>query len=507
MIYEAVPFIQTGTLRSNVSTYPGVPVGITQPVGFKQFVPELGVANFGSKPANIKVLYTSAGLSSGTPQEIASVSVSPLTSTAIPIPDLPGDPNMQNSFLVQTDAEKGQVISTLHARSTDGEQILDLPNQDQKKLANGGQHPWVIDKSTASYLLLYNADASSPRNVAVTLYTGTNGGRISKTVQVDPAHTIALSVQDLLTETEGAKTSDTASNPEPAQVQSQQGIVTWLSLDASTIFGRMLQVNNLQRWSRNFSCQVEYIACAATAFPNTTLLAGESNTLYGYANVCPSSGACTCDGSGSCTFQTAPASSYYWWVDDTSIASLSGSIYGSSVTVLPGSPGQTNVELSVADTSDYQCSASTEWAYGQPAQITVQKPTASRITATTQNNALSSGQSPCDPGYAGWIRVVTKIVTDQNGGDIVRGGQNLTEQVSIGSPNDLNITGQQTGAHSTNSNGLFSDTLFVCSSLCPQSGGQTVATQTISDAYLGYTYTLQSNTFTYTCNGIQINGQ
>ena len=132
-------------------------MGITQPIGSKQFVPELGVANFGLKPANIELLYSSAASASDAPQEIVNISIPPLSSADVPIPDLSADPRMQNSFSVVTDADNGQVISTLHSRSTDAEQIVDLPDQDQKKLANGGQHPWIVDRNTSSYLLLYNA--------------------------------------------------------------------------------------------------------------------------------------------------------------------------------------------------------------------------------------------------------------------------------------------------------------------------------------------------------------
>jgi hypothetical protein len=369
-IYESLPFVQIGTLRSSGSTYPGVPVGVTQPIGSKQFFPELGVTNFGPTPANVKILYSSAAFSSEIPREIANITVPPLTSKAIPFHQLPGDPEIQNSFSVVTDADKGQVISSLRSRPTDdSDQVVDLPNQDPKKPANGGQHPWIIDKNTSSYLLLYNADESSARNVGVMLYTDI--GRFSKSVQVMQGHTVALPVDDILKEMKGVNSSDTAS-PQAEQSQSpQRGIITWLSLDASTVFGRMLQVDKTRLQTKNFSCLTEYIACAATVFPNTTLAPGESNTLWGYANVCPSSGACSCDGGTACTYQTQTVNNNYWSVDNSSIASFSGSTAGQSVTIVGNAAGQTNVQLWVTDDTDYQCSASTSWAYGQPGQITV----------------------------------------------------------------------------------------------------------------------------------------
>jgi hypothetical protein len=369
-VYEAMPFVQTGMLQSSGSTYPGVPVGITQPIGSKQFVPELGVANFGFKPANIELLYSSAASASDAPQEIVNISIPPLSSADVPIPDLSADPRMQNSFSVVTDADNGQVISTLHSRSTDAEQIVDLPDQDQKKLANGGQHPWIVDRNTSSYLLLYNADKSLARDVGVTLYADT--GRFSKTVHVNPGHTVALSVDDFINEMKSVKSSDIA-NPRAGKSQpSQRGIITWLSLDASTVFGRMLQINNQLSEARSFSCTVEYIACGAYIQPsNINLNVGGTATAQGYAYICPSSGQCTCDGSGACTNFSEQAPHNYWTLAANS-AQFNGSNSQPQISLIGNHAGSTELNLGVQDNSSYQCSAGTDGI--DPAHVFVDAP-------------------------------------------------------------------------------------------------------------------------------------
>ena len=116
------------------------------------------------------------------------------------------------------------------------------------------------------------------------------------------------------------------------------------------------------------------------------------------------------------------------------------------------------------------------------APVTVQVPTASRITQTLFSYSVNSTNFPtCTGTQAGWYRQVQKIVTDQTGADIVLAGQNLSETVTVGTPNNLGITGTQVGTAVTNGNGNFNDTFFVCSSSCPASSGQTNASQTISD--------------------------
>jgi hypothetical protein len=99
-------------------------------------------------------------------------------------------------------------------------------------------------------------------------------------------------------------------------------------------------------------------------------------------------------------------------------------------------------------------------------------------------------------------------VTDQNGNDVVLYLQSLAETVTIGTPNQLNITGVQKGTALTDSSGEFTDTFFVCSSLCPGSG-QTDASQTISDILPDGSgpYNLLPNSLAYTCSNITVNGK
>lgn len=140
---------------------------------------------------------------------------------------------------------------------------------------------------------------------------------------------------------------------------------------------------------------------------------------------------------------------------------------------------------------------------------TVQVPTASRITKTVSSNSLGSGISPCASGQAGWYRQVQKIITDQTGADIVLAGQNLSETITIGTPNNLGITGTVTGTAVTSATGTFQDTFFVCSPACPANSGQTNATQMITDTLPSGAgpYSLSQNALVYKCSSITVNAQ
>jgi hypothetical protein len=308
-----------------------------------------------------------------------------------------------------------------------------------------------------------------------------------------PMETLAISINDLI----AAQTED--DNGKRLSLTQLSGELGWQA-DNGNVAGRMVQTDPAVGMAQNFSCSNYYTICNPTIYPSqlelwfsqTGPLSG--NEGWNLSHFGPNS-SCSCG-----TYTSGNGSLYYTWASgNSSIASIVSGGAAANSQWYGQSGGQTTASFSVTGPYGISCQVQ--------APVVVQRPTASRIVATTQSNALSSGQSPCGAGQAGWIRVVTKAVTDQIGSDIAVSGQYLQEAVTIGLPNDLNISGTQTGTATTNSSGQFQDTLFVCSAVCPQSGGHTLATQAISDTYLGTPYTLTGNTFNYTCSGITINGQ
>jgi hypothetical protein len=194
-----------------------------------------------------------------------------------------------------------------------------------------------------------------------------------------------------------------------------------------------------------------------------------------------------------------------WSTASSSIASVS-----SSGTLTGRAPGETGVSalLSESPVFSENCTGDMEGGCpsgnlgcGEPAEVQV--PTASRIVSTVSNAA----KTDCPSGQAGWDRIVTKIVTDQETPpqDIVAGDQGLTETYTV-SPNPFGITTVQTATTSTNSDGVFGDHFFICSTLCPSNTGQINASQSITDVYNGSPYTLTPNAIVYSCKSITVNG-
>ena len=133
-----------------------------------------------------------------------------------------------------------------------------------------------------------------------------------------------------------------------------------------------------------------------------------------------------------------------------------------------------------------------------PAQI----PTNSRIV----NDYGTPGPAVCPNGQAGWLRGVNKVVTDQQNPpqDIVAGGQQLSETITITS--DPLGVGKNiiTGSTTTTARGIFTDLYFICSAKCPASAATDGATQIITDVYLGATHSLLPVSLAYKCTSITV---
>lgn len=112
------------------------------------------------------------------------------------------------------------------------------------------------------------------------------------------------------------------------------------------------------------------------------------------------------------------------------------------------------------------------------------------------------GAASCPSGQAGWSRTVYLQLQEQNGSAIAVAGITMADSIDIGTPNDLGARNTTTGSASTDNNGAWPDTYFVCSSACPGSGE--------TDAVQYWTYNgipLPSpNAVVYKCGSITVNG-
>jgi hypothetical protein len=480
-------FANSAVAKSRLTVFPGVPVGVADLLASESFAPDLALANFGLRPAHVTISYSSMEAGNAQVQPIATLTVPPGTVQAAKVPDLKGDPGMRNSFTINSDLPPGTVIGNLIARGQELYPAVQLIGKDIE-INNGGGHPWSIAGGDESTLLLFNhAAKATVFNVNISSQ-GTTWHRLLK---LAPSETRSLDIRQLIT----SGTPDMGGKKLPPD--STSGDASWFTSDAGNGAGRVLVSNPQSALARNFSCGSNIVLCGSYLGTSTATFAVGGTGALGpvYGNECTAWSPSDCSGQNYCT--GCASGNYFWTSLNNSVAPLSGASNAPGANFYGQAGGSATGQGQIYNSS---CSFISDGTNN------VQVPTASRITQNINNQSIS-GAPYCPTGISGWLRVANKIVTDQNHTDMVVGGQNLTEQVTIPQPNGLGISTVKTGTATTNAQGLFQDTFYVCSSSCPSSKNTVTATQTISDSLNGHNYTLTNNSIVYSCSSITINGQ
>jgi hypothetical protein len=191
--------------------------------------------------------------------------------------------------------------------------------------------------------------------------------------------------------------------------------------------------------------------------------------------------------------------SYYTSIATLSFSGSTGFLDGVAAGSSPISAVSTQIIDSEGDEGEVGTNGNSE------ADVYAQTPTSVRwVNQCSAMNLTSSTDPPCTAGYAGYQRIVTLQVVDQEGLPINQSGISMSDSISIGSPNGLGIGNTRTGTEGTNSDGQWYDTYSVCSSVCPTGGAQTNATQSWT---ANSTAIPGTNSIVYKCSSITIDGQ
>ncbi len=155
-VYTPINFADPTQARSSSTVFTGVPIGPTDPMLGASFQPELAATNFGNTPANTTVHYSFTRQGQVQTDLVAHIVVPPLSTRTVNVPDLQADPGMQNSFVIQSSANPGELYASMRSVSSSTPWVADVLGLDAKQLHNGGLHPWNVTDGTTSTLLLFN---------------------------------------------------------------------------------------------------------------------------------------------------------------------------------------------------------------------------------------------------------------------------------------------------------------------------------------------------------------
>jgi len=349
---RGMQFIDLSTLMSPTAIYPGV-LGESSLFGLQKPRLLLSMANFGASPRKVTVLVTKGSDSASTEQLVATVEVPPgnVVLRNLDSKVLSGDLAPDRSLVVQTDAAIGEVLTDVQLLSSSPDPTLSvpLPWKDSAQVFNGGQHPWRIDGTFSSSVLLFNPDQHDPNSITFSVFS--NGQAWTKFVSVPPLATVPMSLNDIILNQEpdnkGRKLPPTATS----------GIVSWFTLRNPKVFGQLVEADPAHGIVRPFACGQVAVVCDGEITP-ALILVGGYGTIDGFPIACGGcAGFCGCVYYCGDTSSTPDGAGFKdWGSDNTNITSLvSSNSY--SATYLGNNPGNTYSLTTVYDSNGCQASA------------------------------------------------------------------------------------------------------------------------------------------------------
>jgi len=338
--FTGVAFNDPMMAKSSTDVYAGVPVGPSSLLPDGRYSPQISLANFSVKPANVSVRFAETmpgGEVSTTNQK--QVLLSAGQSQSISFNELASSAGLQNSFEITSDASPGDVLTKLVSRGDGSLRVVEMAAKDLKDEHDGGMHPWSVERGTNSNLLLFNSSAA-PQTFNVLI--GSEGILWQKAFKLASMETRNISINDLITH----RIKDDGGKTVPPDVQNGQ--IGWFVARPGVGKGRLLQANREVAMARSFSCPLLIVLCGDTIGVDDAILLSVIAADGGSIDPvwCESfSGSCPGEPNG----QAGTATSYSWSTGNTSVVSISGSSTNPKANLLGAGVGRTTVTGKIED--------------------------------------------------------------------------------------------------------------------------------------------------------------
>lgn len=285
IFFSSMPFGDPMMANSGTTIFSGVPVGTTHLLPGGRYVPRLTLANFSDKAIHASVQYITTAEATvgeeatlaGTNAQVSSSSLGTITvlpgrTQQMAFPDLTGNGNLQNSFIVRSDGPAGDLVAKLISTSDSSVAEVELLGKDLEDHDNGGNHPWTIEGETESTLLLFNNSAAAQYfNVEI----GAGATVWRKAYKLQPLQTVAIRIKDLV----DLATKDDKGNILPRDVLSGQ--IEWHMPAKSAGRGRLFVSDSSIGMARNFSCGYVAELCQVNYAGYTDFIIDGQSVSYG----------------------------------------------------------------------------------------------------------------------------------------------------------------------------------------------------------------------------------
>jgi len=333
--FSALTFADPKMIRSSSTVFTGVLVGSSSLFPKGKYVPQLTMVNFSTNDIHVRLKYAQSSVSTPVVQDLQNMIVPARSSTTLAVNSLKGDPGLRNSFLVIPDGAPGELVAKLVSVSESSLREVELLGKDEMSKENGGSHPWSLEQSTESTLLLFNPSAEEqPFTVAI------QAGNVlwQKVYKLASMQTEAIRIRGLI---EGRIKDDRGKILPGGALEGEVG---WFTPGPGGGKGRILQSNPNLAMARNFSCGNGYVLCGASFSANTTTIPIGQTATFGtlFSEVCfdsiPGPG-CT----GTFSYYGTSGYTFQWNTGASSIISFPGASNTATVTVYGQGAGSTSV--------------------------------------------------------------------------------------------------------------------------------------------------------------------
>lgn len=377
--FSSVLFTDPKTVSSSNIVFPGVPVGSSALLPDGIYTPHISMTNFSTSEIHVHVIFAQTSANEPQAHEVGSLTVPPGSSRELILKDLGGDDKLQNSFMVDSDGPPGALAAKLISSSDSRLHEVELQAKDEFDANNSGMHPWTIEQSTESTLLLFNHSGTAQFfDVSIA------GGGVDwyKPYKLAPMQTKAISIRELIED----QVKDQKGNVLPTGTES--GEVNWMVVNANKGSGRLLQSDRSTGMARNYSCGYSGLLCGSEEMNYEETFSDGTTVDYAFIGplTCTSGQPQFCSGQ-----QTGNSGSFnYQWSSRTpTIASISGSSVTANVNLLGVSVGTSTIQSRISSAS---CSS------GGTTPATVVK-CPSSITLNTLQQINISTDSSLHTGY------------------------------------------------------------------------------------------------------------
>ena len=338
----SLQFIDPTSMHSSALVFTGVSADYSLTPGAYPYSTEVALANFSTEQSHVKIAFHKTDVNGSVSTTTKDIVLAPQSSMQVPLGQLGMKAGEVGSVIVSSDQLPGDLMAKILSGSDSAPNQLEQLAKDGLDERNGGAHPWTLQDSARSDLVLFNHSShTEPFNIWITTE---DGAQWNKSVRLAPFETRVVSINDLIRN----KIAD--SHGRILRATASSGSVVWQTPVPGTGSGHVLIRNEANASGESFSCGIYSSICGSEFTPDTTLYTVGQTAHFGNldAEVCLASSPNACSGT---LVGTGNDFDYIWQSLTPNIATTSGYVSSNSIDLAAISAGTANIEGFVTDGS------------------------------------------------------------------------------------------------------------------------------------------------------------